>query len=354
MSTDFFLRTAWSWSSAAVEADLPARLLHTCLRLSPSYAVAHSVATGQQSSQAEPLDLSIVSAIYGRLGDVNVPFEQWRGREALLAKTPPIRLLTILGEGESGTTALQEGLDEYTSNRQEDGFPPAAVLAIPLGHSVSELTVEVQRALTNLAGFGAPTTSDFALRREGLALATVQTRLRACLVHAFAPDMPGWKIAALVRPELSQSQKFSVDIQKRRYSRTNKRSDEDVGRTNLKTVANRDIRAAELLVENAARGRFPSVKPFAEFAGKFTEHTYAEVGRRLRQLAVRESHQGAVKLPPMWSELRDAIRSQPPKDAREQLAPALKAPCLYCKGHFSLAELTRWHDEKCKLKPLRD
>lgn len=299
--------------------DLAAKLLHTCLRISPTYALAHR----KTANVADE-----VRDTYTKLGDVTVPFWQWEGVRKLVPADPPIEMLDLMERGDLVTArgdvdgdSLRSSVDEYIAKRRTNGAPAVAVFAIPLGLPVDESVAAIRASLRTItkqdrvadqsitdadgntgrepvyfALFDTRAAAPFPLAKSGLSLATQQERLKLCVLKALHPGESNWQLAVRWKPHLATGKNTKVDARKPKGS---KAGIDSLGRGNLGSTVSRDLGLVELLIENAARGLFPSTAKISGHMG-YTDATYAEIGARLRALSLQDSGKQSKPVPPMW------------------------------------------------------
>ena len=273
-------RTSKEWSSLGIKRY--ALLLLEFLRISPSYALAHqirsqSISPAKQKSMvldlyrndSKPLtksqselllkDFAKVLKTYDDFGDVStIDFDAWwtsRGIHVFGSpydKPIPIKIAGIAKQ-ETYEPQFEKALRHYFEVRLfNQGQPPALIVGIPLGlpkrvlmQRISKLIDEEKVPVENLAKRATKPLAVQRLRSEPLFI-----MLRLLMAKAQHEDWPLWKLGL----QAKVSDKFNkLDIQ------VNKKRMQDSGaKVNLNILTSRYLLKAKLVVENTARGEFPS------------------------------------------------------------------------------------------------
>lgn len=285
-----------------------ALLFFTMLRISPSYEVARKMSLGplaQRDHAALPPDFDEVLKTYAQFGDVQqVFFAEWwryRGVPALTAPTEPaVRFLGLIGAGETDPSPYQQSLEHhFTSERTADGLPISILLSMPLGLGRAKLVAQLEQVIdmwesqataaepaawSGVLGVPTPASLNYDGWMQGLGAkrnATQSKALTSLLIRALRPDLPDWKVQCLVTPNTTRAED-ALRAERNKWKGGTVTADQRLLQNDLL----RDLRNSRTLVENAARGRFPSTATVAK--AKFD---WPEVGERLRTILAWEDAQ---------------------------------------------------------------
>ncbi len=237
-------------SGVAVAPDKRYDLVCDYLKASPSYrAVRHKLDGGKPEQL--PSDHAVVAKVVRDFGDLKrIREADWWGKVGMglygiTAPLPEVRLVGELREDASKLTAEFRGVD-------------ALVLEIPKALTLPQAIKQVRKAL-ELHAFATAIPEKVAakyvlmkskLRTETLSLGVAALRL-------YADGMPLWQIGNRLR--LLPAQAFDeTALTKEEHHKVS--YEKEV----LSIAARRLVRTALLVAENAARGRFPSDRPFPE------------------------------------------------------------------------------------------
>lgn len=240
-------------------------LWHECLRLSPSYQLAHEVATGLRSykkgdGQPYPKDFPRVLAVYKDLGSIyDCTRKEWRDRNMRHftgVRSDALRLREIgrlRAAKNSAYSDLKAKIQRYIdSDWETEGRPTFTVLALPSGLPTTSAVKQLRKILAKGRAKQAPRSN---AARYGLAAPRVQYRtilqyLKLISFRALFNEKPLWQLAGYTKLSPTHSYHLDLDSDASPFNR--------VERNTLTAMASRALRNAHYLVENSARGKFPS------------------------------------------------------------------------------------------------
>jgi hypothetical protein len=283
-------------------------MFFTMLRISPSYELARKMnlgPLGRQDLAKLPPDFGQVLKTYETFGDVQqVLFAEWwryRGVQALTAPSEPaVRFLGLIGAGETDPSPYQQSLEHhFTSERTADGLPISILLSMPLGLGRAKLVAQLEQVIDILESqataveptewgrvLGVPTPA--ALNYDGWMQglgpkrnATQAKALSSLILRSLRSDLPDWKVQCLVTPSTTRAED-ALRAERNKWEGLSVTAD----RRLLQNDLLRDLRNSRKLVENAARGRYPSSDSVPE--AKFE---WPEIGERLRTILAWEDAQ---------------------------------------------------------------
>jgi hypothetical protein len=242
-------------SGQATGVDWRYELLHDYLRESPSYQLAcrFMSANGKGRPKNAPSDWPAVLKLYKDFGDVFRIREDvwWRttGRDLYDIKIKDPCVLN-LGITERSLDALS--MDEHSELEWDlMNRPRSLLIAVPTVLTKKEAMTQfaailkAQEFRTDAEPVAKYQLTKSKLQRNTLAIGPLALR-------AYKRDMPLWKIG--YKFKLSPSAVSDIDIGK----------EVSIKKGYLSILASKLIHKAELIAENAARGRFPSDKLFLE------------------------------------------------------------------------------------------
>ncbi len=274
-------------------------MLFTMLRISPSYELARRMSLGpltRSEYEQLPSDFDEVLRTFAKFGDVQqIIFAEWwryRAVKVLTApRQPTTRFLELIGAGETDPTRSVDAVKwHFDLERKEDGEPVSLLLSIPMGLERRAILDQVERILdaweaqataTVPARWGSelfvppprPLNADW---MNNLGAKRNTTRLRALdslIVRALHPHLDNWEVQCRLIPR----DRAAMDASKaQRDGRTGPTVTAD--QRELENRLLRDIRSTRILIENAARGRFPSTSSVPQ-----VQFDPSEVGTRLRE-----------------------------------------------------------------------
>ena len=249
----------------AIIADWRYEQFFNFLQLSPSYRLAHLVATGKidRAARARPADFDLVEETYAAFGDVtNTYFWKWWVERAQfqfgVSVTPRSKPLLTVGTRESVTLAMiqatHEKLDEFVMiDRPAQGNSATLILAIPLHNDRKALLKEVASLIDQ----------EYGKEREQKKIAPYhmtrnkirqQTLIKAQEVVWGRAARPKAKLFVVGNITNVSPSNWSDPKLKRDKVEANKRE-------TMEALTSRHLNRAYTLAENAARGKFPSLEP---------------------------------------------------------------------------------------------
>ena len=237
------------------------------LKLSPSYLLAHEVATGVRSYQAGdrtnfPRDFELVLAVYKDFGSVyDCSRDQWLERvnqHITDVRKVSLRLRPIAqlrGRTKKAYSQMTNEIVDYLkTDWRAEGRPLLTLLSVPLGMSttkaVKQLREVMARARKQKLASAVP--SRYALASPRIQYRTLMHYMELVLLRAYCPDKHLWQLAGYTN--LSATHDYGIDMET--VASTFNRAQ----RNALTALASRAFKNANNVIENAARGVFPSAK----------------------------------------------------------------------------------------------
>ena len=238
------------------------------LQISPSYRLAHLIAKGKidRNTLSLPEDFELVEATYSDFGNVwRTIFWDWWVKTAQyqfnLSIPPAPTMLMSLNRGQNfnGTVIArtQRALENCLSiDRMAQGNPATAVLSIPIHSDRDSILKEVSSILDRLYKHASETKTfaNYTLESNKIRKATTDHARDVVLAHAARPKDPLFVIGNLTKVSPTNVTDPRV-----------KRSEVSDARRLMEIMTSRHIHRAHVLAENAARGKFPSLEPLAEY-----------------------------------------------------------------------------------------
>ena len=222
------------------------------LKASPSYEAVRQALLGKRHKLYPlPTDAKVVRKVQSDFGDIYKMLEQdWWDKVGMSlygvsAPLPKPSLVGRLSANENAVTARWTGHD-------------SVVLSLPLDLSMPQVLKQVKTMLKDESFVQTPRTTVkpiYTLTPSKLSRSTLQNGLKA--LRLYKRGYPLWKIGNqlyLVPTMCFDEAELNTD---RAHDYSSKKAV-------LGIAASRLIRTAALVAENAARGRFPLNKPFAE------------------------------------------------------------------------------------------
>ena len=241
-------------SSHFTGVDWRYELLHDYLRESPSYQLAcrFMSANGKGRPKNAPSDWAAVLKLYKDFGDVFRIREDvwWRttGRDLydIKIKDPCVLNLGITEK------SLDAPMDEHSKLEWDlMNRPRSLLIAVPTvltkKEAISQFAaiLKAQEFRTDAEVVAKYQLSKSKLQRNTLAIGPIALR-------AYKRGLPLWKIG------------YQLKLSAQDVSAINIGEDVSAAKSYLQIMASKLIHKAELIAENAARGRFPSDKSFPE------------------------------------------------------------------------------------------
>lgn len=239
------------------------------LVLSPSYRLAHEIASGviPRPSRGLPRDFALVEKTHKDFGPVHGrAFAEWWEEDGQfvfgVAIEPEMELFTSLPYMEEPTgeqlDALYRRIDDYlVFDRPTLGSLTTLVMAVPI-HPNRQAMMQAFGQLISAAYGGREQPQRVAphsMLRNKIREATVVKALRTARERLAHPDEPLWRIGnrARVSPlHITSSRANPADGEVRDQRRV------------MAILTSRELQRAYRLVEHAARGRFPCFDPLPE------------------------------------------------------------------------------------------
>jgi len=252
-----YLRNGDRW--VTTEEVVFCRLWFEFLIFSPSYELArkHRAGTLTDADRARlPADFTDVLAVYDDLGDIQrIEFDDWwqdRGIQLFgyQGETPRIGPIDVLvRENPAKLETLIVRADEYIKGRwHRQGEQPAAILAIPLGLSKAQISLQLDHLLSLYDDDLKEIKSEppkYGLHGRKRDTKSLLRYMKCLLVKAQFPELRLYQIGAIAELSSTYSSRFEEE--------------EDIeDRHALKILTSRAISRGLMIAENAARGIFPS------------------------------------------------------------------------------------------------
>ncbi|MBD8628466.1 hypothetical protein IFT64_16150 [Oxalobacteraceae sp. CFBP 8753] len=245
----------------SVQSDWRQESFFRFLQISPSYHLAHRVATGGVQDLANvgyvPRDFLDVVKIYEAFGDVwKTDFWTWWVKRAQyqfgLRCSPRVHRVAKLQPGadadEQSLDNARACLDQYFSaDRLAEGKPGSLVIAVPLHADRATILREVSKLMEEAEHFSAPNadTGQFKFVFNKIRQQTLDEARRVAWARAAAPNQPLYVIGNRVGIAAAYVTEEGV------------KPPRDNRRDLMVIVTSRHLQRALVFSENAARGRFP-------------------------------------------------------------------------------------------------
>ena len=243
-------RASLGRDGVSVAPDWRYDLVCDYLKASPSYRAVRKLVDGRKVA-ALPKDFSVVHKVVLDFGDIHrmqeIDWWQKVGKDlyGIATPLPDARDLGVLAYSKPTINAKWSGLDSL-------------VLEVPLAMTKPQALKQIRKIVDAhffTAQLPPQITAKYELAKSKLRLATLSTGLFA--LRYYEKGMPLWQIGN--RLGLIPAQAFDERMfAKEEHHKVS--YEKEV----LSIAARRLVRTALLVAENAARGRFPSDKPFAE------------------------------------------------------------------------------------------
>lgn len=268
------------WGTKGIQGYV--KLMLEYLRLSPSYELARKARMGKLTAAEKkhlPADFDLVLKTYDEYGDIStIQFADWwvqtgMGLYGSDYIKPQVRQIGRIEKDEEYEIGFNKALEQYFKTfRKHEGNGPGLILAVPLGMTKKVILKEVSNMI-NKAGVVVPPKAQKAKRSltaKRLRSAPLIIGLHLLWAKAQHPDWANWRLG--VRAKVSPTNTVGLDINA--VKTTAKTADQ---RINLTVLTSRALKKAQLISENAARGRFPDSK-----AIPLPDYDYADIYRRMR------------------------------------------------------------------------
>ena len=268
------------WATKGIQGYV--MLMVEYLRLSPSYELARKARMGKLTAAEKkrlPKDFDLVLKTYDEYGDIStIQFADWwvqtgMGLYGSDYIKPQVRQIGRIEKDEEYEIGFSKALEQYFKTfRKHEGNGPGLILAVPLGMTKKVILKEVSNMI-NKAGVVVPPKaqkSKRSLTAKRLRSAPLFIGLNLLWAKAQHPDWANWRLG--VAAKVSPTNTVGLDINA--VKTTAKTADQ---RINLTVLTSRALKKAQLISENAARGRFPDSK-----AIPLPDYDYADIYRRMR------------------------------------------------------------------------
>lgn len=244
-------------------------LMLEALRLSPTYELARKTRAGEITRAEKkklPKDFDQVLATYDMIGDVNkIVFRYWWIQRGIRVfgkpyTKPEIKVIdTFAHEEYVDKKNLFKNLEmNFVNERSNDGQPPTMLLSIPLTMNKTEVlkklkTILDENKIQKEVMPNQPLIKIMSTRFNEMAIVR---GIRLLYLRSIMIDGKLWELGIVS----DISKKYS-QMQHSRFGTKAKDAHEKYDRMVLTNITNRMIKKFELIVENAARGRFPCDDP---------------------------------------------------------------------------------------------
>jgi hypothetical protein len=263
----------------------------SALMASETYLLAHAFRQDRLSNEQItklPWDFGVVLQTYdnfGWIGDLGF-FDWLKRKDGVLFRVdssfPSVSTITHLPRGDLGdpNKVIEDVLKHLAKTRSNKRCPNSLIVSIPLHLSKQSIYRSIARQIdmhkTLKLKVKNPVDVEIPLYRfiaRKLKTTTFKSSLKTLRTKIHNPDWPLWKVGL----EAGLNENAAIEIRKAEAMReeiekaTGKRPKPDEGayieKMSMNTLANRQIKYALLLTENAARGRFPCIDPILDKDG---------------------------------------------------------------------------------------
>jgi hypothetical protein len=270
------------------------RLWFEMLGLSPSYELARRYRDSNGLLSVEdqarlPKDFENVLAVYDDFGDVNHSFFRlwWleRGLNLMgsLGKPPQVKALAKIQKDHADIKTVTHSIKQHLQGEWLDQNQPSSlVLSVPLNQTRETILKQVKQLLDqHIEPKHVPKPAKYKLEAKHIQVQNVVDAMQVLWIRAAKPDWELWKVGVESKVSEKLSGKFNV--------KTTKRTDNNFDDLrNLESVTSRKYKIARNIVENAARGVFPSQLP-CEYAVAFDPYEFRKILGDRRQWMMREA-----------------------------------------------------------------
>jgi hypothetical protein len=258
-------------------------LLLAALRISPSYELARKVRKGEithSEIKKLPKDFDQVLATYDLIGDVNkIVFRYWwlqRGIKifGVPNKKPELKVIDTFVYGEEfDVEYLNKNLaTNFVHEHRNEGFPPAMLLSIPLTLKRTEILKKINSILdANKVHLDEPKKQPLMkLMNKRLNRHAMNRGFNLMWAKSIFLNKELWRLGVKARISETYSSVLNYNA-----PRKPKDAIEMNDRMILTKITYRTLKRYELIVENAARGKFPCDDPVES-----AEFDYPAIGKR--------------------------------------------------------------------------
>lgn len=250
------------------ETSKPYRLWFEYLRISPSYWLAHKHITGANGGlkitdldrQKLPTNFDDVIKTYNHFGDVyKHPFRVWWLNQGIHLFDKPKHSYSpkIVGKLEAkNSNSLEETVENLTRHfvtiKVVDGHPDCLLLSIPLNSNRADIlkAISDQLSETVLNEHSEKQNNIYKLEGERFRFDTLAIGLRLLWVRFDNPDLAWWKVGQLA--------KISNTFPEFDFDESNQTEEQAEQKKSLASMTQKMFNKTITIVENAARGKFPS------------------------------------------------------------------------------------------------
>ena len=229
------------------------------LQVSPSYRLAHRLATGtlKRNEVELPSDFEVVENTYKAFGAVwEIDFWKWWIDRAQyqfgISVTPSVRKVTSVDLGneisDSAISNAKTELEQYLlADRLAEGMPASIVVGVPLHGERKQIIKQFSKMLDNVykASTHQRSIAPYQVTRNKIREKTLKDALRVLRAKSALPNKPLFVIGN--RSKIAPA--YETD--------ENKRLRNDERRRLMEILTSRQLHRAYLLSEHAARGSFP-------------------------------------------------------------------------------------------------
>jgi hypothetical protein len=240
-------------------------LMLRALRLSPSYGLAYAVRSGQITKEEKkklPKDFDQVLATYDLIGNVDfIIFRYWWLKRGIAIfgnpyNKPEIGVIDIFSQNQeiNFTEVNKKVKRNLQQERDFEGSPPTLLLTIPLNLKKTEIIKKIKVILNETTKEIPEQPADplIKLMNKRLNRRAIEKGLNLFLHRCAHPERELWRLGAKAKISATYSPRLN-------YLAPRKPKDalEMNDRIILSKITHRTLKRFELIIENAARGRFP-------------------------------------------------------------------------------------------------
>lgn len=270
------------------------RMWFELLMLSPSYQLArrYRQLDGRLNDEDQarlPADFDKVLAVYDDFGDVNQSFFRlwWleRGLDLMGSegKAPKVTALAKIKKDSADIKPVTHTIKQHLQGEWvEQNQPSSLLLSVPLNQTREQILKQVKLLLDqHIEPKHVPKPAKYKLDAKHIQVQNVVDAMQVLWIRSAKPDWELWKVGVESKVSEKLSGKFNV--------KTTKRTDNNFDDLrNLESMTSRKYKIARNIVENAARGIFPSQLP-CEHAVAFDPYEFKKILAERRQWMTREA-----------------------------------------------------------------
>lgn len=241
------------------------------LQISPSYRLAHLVATGEidRNSAILPNDFDLLEKTYAAFGDVNrtyfwewwITTAQYEFRESFPPTPRTILKLDLEQDAaDEVISGAQAALADYVNvDRMAQGSSATLIIALPLHADRKSMLQNLNKLLDQAYAEG---DRSIAIARWEI----IRNKMRKSMIYK-ARQVLRSRASYPDEPLASIGERTRVSPKNASESHGKGKGASDARRL-LQILTSRHLNRAYVLAENAARGRFPSLDPLPEDNGR--------------------------------------------------------------------------------------